>query len=86
MEDALNAYRGGNLDDALHKLNDARNSVDQFTESGQITSRTFATQLQSGLDAVAAQMEATPPPPGEGHGHGEGKGGGQGGGNGDNQD
>jgi eukaryotic-like serine/threonine-protein kinase len=69
VQEALKEFDQGNADKAAEKLQEAGAKVDELVAAGAIT-QAFGAQLHGAIDAIDAQMQASPPPQGEDHGQG----------------
>jgi predicted Ser/Thr protein kinase len=62
--EALREFEKGNVDNALEKLSELPEKVDEMVDEGEITSPERADQIKLAVANLAAAMEATPPPNG----------------------
>jgi tRNA A-37 threonylcarbamoyl transferase component Bud32 len=63
--EALKEYDKGNLDEALEKIEQGRDRLDQMVAEGEIVSSETADQIDLALADLAAALEASPPPEGD---------------------
>jgi serine/threonine protein kinase len=66
--DALKEYEKGKLDEALLKIGEVRDKVDEMVANGEIASPDTADRIDQALSDIAAAMEASPPQNGGGDG------------------
>jgi serine/threonine protein kinase len=63
LGDAVNAYSDGKLDDALKKLSDLEGKIQEAVQHGDV-SAAYVGELNGGIQALAAAMQAQPTPSG----------------------
>ncbi len=62
LSKALDAYAHGDLQGALHAVDDAQHKISEARDHGDITTGSEAAALHQAFDRLASVMRATPPP------------------------
>jgi serine/threonine protein kinase len=69
--EALREYEKGKLDEALQKIGEVRDKLDEMEASGEIASTETADRIDQALSNLAGALEASPPRNGGGDGDGD---------------